>query len=169
MAQQKKSTAQKRKDANRHPITAHLPPDIIEAVRALANAERRSVSNLVEVAVLEYVRRHGHRIQIAQEYGSHAEEVASENVPGETPTPTDYYIPTRVGGHEVYLRLSQSGAMELLPAEKVDVDPASRTAAPPLPGGWPCELRWKGRPLSVQDAARLMHAEVAYTRATIRR
>lgn len=152
---------------SRKTLTIRLEPELAEAARAVAAAERRSLSNLVEVAVLEYVSRC--RAQVAQERSlpSLAEAVASENVRGESPPPTTYYIPGWVGGHEVYLRLSESGA-ELLPAEKVDVDPTSQVAAPPLPARWADQLRWKGRPLSVVDVAHLAKARVAYTRATVR-
>ena len=74
----------------------------------------------------------------------------------------EYFIPGKVAGQEVYLHLAGPD-VEIIPADRVEVDPFSRVTAPPLKEGWAEDLG-----LSEQEQVAFEEATVAYTRATIR-
>ena len=123
---------------SRKVLTVHLLPELVEAAKAQAEREHRSFSRLVEVALKEYLERRG-----------------------AMPRHITYYIPGKVGGQDVYLRLSGPDA-EIVPAEAVEVDPFSRVTAPPLREGWADDLG-----LTEDERVAFEEAEIAYTRATV--
>lgn len=44
--------------ARRRMISIKLPPDLIAKARVAANAERRTLTGLIEIALVEYLERH---------------------------------------------------------------------------------------------------------------
>lgn len=56
-------------------LTFRFDPQVKEALRTAAQKERRSITNMVEVLVLDYCGRNG--IQVPPDQGAHRETSAS--------------------------------------------------------------------------------------------